>query len=256
MSPKDAIILGFVEGLTEFLPVSSTGHLILTAHILGLTHNEFTKSFEISIQLGAILAVFFLYLKRFLTDFETWKRIILAFLPTGILGFILYRFIKGYLIGNDLVVVVSLLLGGVFLIFADRWCERFCHIDQVQKLALSKAFVIGLFQSLAMVPGVSRSGATIIGGMLMGLNRRQAAEFSFLLAVPTMLSATGYDLYKSYSQFSFQEFHLLAIGFAVSFLTAMLSVKLFLRFVSSYSFLPFGIYRILVSLLYSYFFLF
>ena len=256
MSPKDAIILGFVEGLTEFLPVSSTGHLILTAHILGLTHNEFTKSFEISIQLGAILAVFFLYLKRFLTDFETWKRIILAFVPTGILGFILYRFIKGYLIGNDLVVVVSLLLGGVFLIFADRWCERFCHIDQVQKLALSKAFVIGLFQSLAMVPGVSRSGATIIGGMLMGLNRKQAAEFSFLLAVPTMLSATGYDLYKSYSQFSFQEFHLLAIGFAVSFLTAILSVKLFLRFVSSYSFLPFGIYRILVSLLYSYFFLF
>ncbi|WP_029552392.1 undecaprenyl-diphosphatase UppP [Thermocrinis jamiesonii] len=256
MSPKDAIILGFVEGLTEFLPVSSTGHLILTAHILGLTHNEFTKSFEISIQLGAILAVFSLYLKRFLTDFETWKRIILAFLPTGILGFILYRFIKGYLIGNDLVVVVSLLLGGVFLIFADRWCERFCHIDQVQKLALSKAFVIGLFQSLAMVPGVSRSGATIIGGMLMGLNRKQAAEFSFLLAVPTMLSATGYDLYKSYSQFSFQEFHLLAIGFAVSFLTAILSVKLFLRFVSSYSFLPFGIYRMLVSLLYSYFFLF
>jgi len=180
----------------------------------------------------------------------------LAFLPTGILGFILYRFIKGYLIGNDLVVVVSLLLGGVFLIFADRWCERFCHIDQVQKLALSKAFVIGLFQSLAMVPGVSRSGATIIGGMLMGLNRKQAAEFSFLLAVPTMLSATGYDLYKSYSQFSFQEFHLLAIGFAVSFLTAILSVKLFLRFVSSYSFLPFGIYRMLVSLLYSYFFLF
>jgi len=256
MSPKDAIILGFVEGLTEFLPVSSTGHLILTAHILGLTHNEFTKSFEISIQLGAILAVFFLYLKRFLTDFETWKRIILAFVPTGILGFILYRFIKGYLIGNDLVVVVSLLLGGVFLIFADRWCERFCHIDQVQKLALSKAFVIGLFQSLAMVPGVSRSGATIIGGMLMGLNRKQAAEFSFLLAVPTMLSATGYDLYKSYSQFSFQEFHLLATGFVVSFLTAILSVKLFLRFVSSYSFLPFGIYRILVSLLYSYFFLF
>jgi len=256
MSPKDAIILGFVEGLTEFLPVSSTGHLILTAHILGLTHDEFTKSFEISIQLGAILAVFFLYLKRFLTDFETWKRIILAFVPTGILGFILYRFIKGYLIGNDLVVVVSLLLGGVFLIFADRWCERFCHIDQVQKLALSKAFVIGLFQSLAMVPGVSRSGATIIGGMLMGLNRKQAAEFSFLLAVPTMLSATGYDLYKSYSQFSFQEFHLLAIGFAVSFLTAILSVKLFLRFVSSYSFLPFGIYRMLVSLLYSYFFLF
>ncbi len=255
MSPKDAVILGFVEGLTEFLPVSSTGHLILTAHILGLTHNDFTKSFEISIQLGAIMAVFFLYLRRFLTDFETWKRIIVAFLPTGMLGFLLYKFIKGYLIGNDLVVVISLFLGGVFLLFADRRCERFCNVDQVQKMSLSKAFVVGLFQSLAMVPGVSRSGATIIGGMLMGLNRKQATEFSFLLAVPTMLTATGYDLYKSYSQFNLQEFHLLGIGFTVSFLTAILSVKLFLRFVSAYNFLPFGIYRILVSFLYSYFFL-
>ncbi|WP_333785161.1 undecaprenyl-diphosphatase UppP [Thermocrinis sp.] len=256
MSPKDAIILGFVEGLTEFLPVSSTGHLILTAHIIGLSHNDFTKSFEISIQLGAIMAVFFLYLTRFLTDLETWKRIIVAFLPTGIFGFLLYKFVKGYLIGNDLVVVINLFLGGVFLLFADRWCEKFCRIERVQKLPLGKAFMIGLFQSLAMVPGVSRSGATIIGGMLMGLNRKQAAEFSFLLAVPTMLTATGYDLYKSYSQFSLQEFHLLGIGFAVSFLTAILSVKLLLKFVSAYNFVPFGIYRILVSLLYSYFFLF
>ncbi|WP_448587832.1 undecaprenyl-diphosphate phosphatase [Thermocrinis sp.] len=255
MTTRDAVILGMVEGLTEFLPISSTGHLILTVHILGLSHTDFTKSFEISIQLGAIMAIVFLYLKRFLTDLQTWKRILVAFLPTGILGFSLYKFIKGYLIGNDLVVVISLFLGGLVLLFADRWCERYCRIDRVQDMPLRKAFVVGIFQSMAMIPGVSRSGATIIGGMLMGLNRKQSAEFSFLLAVPTMLMATAYDLYKSHSQFSAQEFHLLGLGFLMSFITAILSVKLLLKFISTYNFAPFGIYRILVSFLYSYFFL-
>lgn len=255
MEVKHAIILGFVEGLTEFLPVSSTGHLILVAHLLGLNHSEFTKSFEISIQLGAILAVAVLYFGTLLRDLETWKRIIIAFLPTGLLGFFLYKFIKGYLIGNELMVVVSLVLGGVFLLFADRFCERFCYLQNIRELPLKKAFVIGLFQSLAMVPGVSRSASTIIGGMLMGLNRKRSAEFSFLLAVPTMLIATSYDLYKSHSQFSTQEFHLLALGFITSFLTALLSVKLFLKFISTHSFLPFGVYRILVGLAYAYFFL-
>jgi len=153
------------------------------------------------------------------------------------------------------VVVVSLVLGGVFLLFADRFCERFCYLQNIRELPLKRAFVIGLFQSLAMVPGVSRSASTIIGGMLMGLNRKQSAEFSFLLAVPTMLIATGYDLYKSHSQFTTQEFHLLALGFITSFLTALLSVKLFLKFISTHSFLPFGVYRILVGLAYAYFFL-
>ena len=255
MDLKDAIILGFVEGLTEFLPVSSTGHLILTAHILGIPHTDFTKSFEISIQLGAILAVLLLYIKRLVSDFEIWKRIIVAFIPTGILGFTFYKFIKAYLIGNDLVVVVSLIMGGIFLLFVDRWCERFCYIQQIQDMPLRKAFFIGMFQSLAMVPGVSRSGATIVGGMLMGLNRKQSAEFSFLLAIPTMLTATAYDLYKSHSQFSVQEFHLLGVGFFTSFLTAMITVKLLLRFISTHSFMPFGIYRILLGLIYSYFFL-
>jgi len=194
MTPRDAFILGVVEGLTEFLPVSSTGHLILTAHMLGLPHTEFTKSFEISIQLGSILAVIFIFASRFLRDRETWKRIAVAFVPTGAVGFLLYRLIKDHLIGNDLVVVVALFAGGVVLILADRYCERFCHLKDPNELSLRKAFVIGVFQSMAVVPGVSRSGA--------GLSRRSAAEFSFILAVPTMLAATAYDLLRSGHGFS------------------------------------------------------
>ncbi len=254
MKEHHAFIMGMVEGLTEFLPVSSTGHLILTAHLMGLTHDQFTKSFEISIQLGAILAVVFLYWKRLVSDFELWKRVLVAFLPTGLLGFTFYRLIKDYLIGNDKVVVLSLFLGGVFLLFADRLCERYCTLEDVSQLSYKRAFAVGLFQSLAMVPGVSRSGATIIGGMLMGLNRKKAAEFSFLLAVPTMFVATAYDLYKSHAYFNNEEWSILAIGFFTAFFSALLSVKFLLSFVSKYSFVPFGIYRIFVSLVYAYFF--
>ncbi len=255
MNIYQAIILGVVEGLTEFLPVSSTGHLILTAHILGLDHSNFTKSFEIAIQTGAILSVVLLYAKRLLTDWETLKRVIVAFLPTGILGFLLYKLIKTYLIGNDKVVVISLILGGVFLLFVDRVCERFCHIGDVKSISLKRAFIIGLFQSLAMIPGVSRSASTIIGGMLVGLHRKASAEFSFLLAVPTMIIATSYDIYKSHSTFTQSEWHLLAVGFLSAFLTALLAVKVFLRFISVHSFLPFGIYRIVIGFLYGFFFL-
>ena len=255
MEISQAFILGVVEGLTEFLPVSSTGHLILTAHLLGIPHNTFTKSFEISIQLGSILAVVFLYWRRFLTDLELWKRIAIAFLPTGILGFSLYKFIKGYLIGNDVVVVIALVLGGVFLLFADRVCERFCYLGDARELSYKRAFAIGLFQSLAMVPGVSRSASTIIGGMLMGLNRKASAEFSLLLAVPTMLIATGYDLFKSHGEFQSQDWQVLSVGFITAFVFALISVKALLTFLSRHSFVPFGVYRIVVGLAYAYFFL-
>lgn len=255
MEIRHALLLGAVEGITEFLPVSSTGHLILTAHILGIPHDGFTKSFEITIQLGAILAVAFIYWRRLLKDLELWKRILVAFLPTGLLGFTLYRFIKGYLIGNDLVVVLALVLGGLFLLFADRVCEKFCYIGDARELSYPRAFAVGLFQSLAMVPGVSRSGATIIGGMLLGLNRKTSAEFSFLLALPTMLIATSYDLYRSYADFRSTDWQVLGVGFLTAFFFAVLSIKTLLRFLSSYSFLPFGIYRILVGFLYAYFFL-
>ncbi len=250
-----AFLMGAVEGLTEFLPVSSTGHLILTAHLLGIPHNSFTKSFEISIQLGSILAVLFIYWRRFVRDMELWKRIMVAFLPTGFLGFTFYRFIKGYLIGNDLVVVISLVLGGFVLLFADRLCEGFCKLMDAGELSYRRAFAIGLFQSLAMVPGVSRSGATIVGGMLMGLSRKASAEFSFLLAVPTMLIATSYDLFKSRYEFQTAEWQTLLVGFITAFLFALISVRALLNFVSKHSFVPFGIYRIMVGLVYAYFFL-
>ena len=255
MNLWQAVLLGVVEGLTEFLPVSSTGHLILASHLMGIGEESFTKSFEIAIQSGAILAVVFLYLERFLKDLEVWKRIIVAFLPTGALGFLLYKFIKSYLIGNEKVVVASLIGGGIFLLFADRLCERYCHIGDISQLSYKRAFVVGVFQSLAMVPGVSRSASTIIGGMLMGLNRRTAAEFSFLLAVPTMFVATSYDLYKSHGEFNTSEWYLLAVGFLSSFITALITVKLFLGYVSKHSFVPFGIYRILVGIIYAVFFI-
>ena len=251
MEIKDAFILGVVEGLTEFLPVSSTGHLILTAHVLGLPHDEFTKSFEIAIQLGSILAVIFIYFERFIKDYETWKRVILAFIPTGLIGFALYKLIKGYLIGNDLVVVINLFLGGIVLILADRYCERFCYLRDIDDLPIKKAPIIGLFQALAVIPGVSRSGATIIGGMLMGLSRRSAAEFSFILAVPTMLMATAYDLFKTGGQFDSSQWELLGVGFITAFFTAMVSVKLFLKFLNSHGFTIFGVYRMVVAILYA-----
>ncbi|SNZ13724.1 undecaprenyl-diphosphate phosphatase [Hydrogenobacter hydrogenophilus] len=255
MNIYQAVLLGIVEGLTEFLPVSSTGHLILTAHILGVDNSGFTKSFEIAIQMGAIMSVILLYAKRLSTDYEMWKRILVAFLPTGILGFLLYKLIKTYLIGNDKVVVLSLIVGGVFLLFADRVCERFCYIGDIRAMSLKRAFLIGLFQSLAMIPGVSRSASTIIGGMLVGLHRKASAEFSFLLAVPTMIIATSYDVYKSHSTFTQSEWHLLLIGFLSAFFTALLTVKVFLKFISKHSFFPFGIYRIALGFSYALFFL-
>ncbi|QER41931.1 undecaprenyl-diphosphate phosphatase [Thermodesulfobacterium sp. TA1] len=245
-----AAILGIVEGLTEFLPVSSTGHLILTAHILGIPHTNFTKTFEIAIQLGSILAILFLYFERFLKDFETWKRIILAFIPTGVLGFLLYKIIKKFFIGNDLLVVINLILGGVVLLFVDRLFQKGKKMEDVKEVSLKKAPLIGIFQALAMVPGVSRSAATIIGGMLVGLNRKAAAEFSFMLAFPTMFAATSYDLFKSYSEISFQDWQTLLVGFIFAFITALITVKTFLRFIAKHSFFVFGVYRILVGLIY------
>ncbi len=245
-----AIVLGIVEGLTEFLPVSSTGHLILVSSLMGIKQTEFQKSFEIAIQLGSILAVVFLFYGRLFSDIELWKRIVVAFIPTGVLGFLLYKFIKGYLF-NPFVVSFMLVLGGIVFILVERWLKdhppKYGDEDQIPYL---KAFAIGLFQSLAMIPGTSRSGATIVGGLLLGLDRRTAAEFSFLLAVPTMFVATGYDLYKNHSQFSVENWQILTVGFITAFVSAVVAVKWFLGFVKKHSFVPFGIYRIAVGLIF------
>lgn len=250
-----AIILGIIEGITEFLPISSTGHLILATHIMNIHHTSFVKTFQIFIQLGAILAILSIYGKRLIRDLEIWKRIIIAFIPTGILGFTLYKFIKNYLIGNDLVVVISLILGGIVLIWADKRAEKFGNIYNPSQLSYINSFMIGLFQSLAMIPGVSRSGATIIGGMFMGLSRKAAAEFSFLLAIPTMLTATSFDLYKSIHTIQKDEWTILFAGFVVSFLSAIIAVKALLNFLSNHSFIAFGVYRIIIGLVYANFFL-
>lgn len=249
MTVLQAIILGIVEGVTEFLPISSTGHLILFGDLLKITDSDFTTSFNIAIQLGAILAVVVLYWKRFLSGLETWKKILTAFIPTAILGFLLYKIIKGFLLSNSIIVVWSLLLGGIALIAFEIWYKR-RNADISQEITYKKSFAIGVAQALAIIPGVSRSGATIVGGLLMGIKRETVVEFSFLLAVPTMAAATAYDLYKNASTFSFGEFHILTIGFVVSFIVAIASIKWLLYFIKNHTFISFGVYRIVVAALF------
>jgi undecaprenyl-diphosphatase len=246
-----AILLGIVEGLTEFLPVSSTGHLIIVSTYLGISQNEFQKTFEVVIQLGSILAVVFVFYKRLFSDMELWKRLIAAFIPTGVLGFLLYKFIKGYLF-NPYVVATMLILGGIVFIVIEKWYLK-KHPPKVKdedQIPYWKAVLIGFFQSLAMIPGTSRSGATIIGGLLLGLDRKTAAEFSFMLAVPTMFVASGYDIFKHYREMDFSHFELLAAGFISAFITAYIVVIWFLDFIKKHTFVPFGIYRIIFGALF------
>lgn len=254
MSIIESIIFGLVEGFTEFLPISSTGHLILTGQFLGLSQNEYLKSFEIIIQLGAILAVVSLYWKSFL-NIENVKKILFAFIPTGVVGLIVYKFVKLYLLGNITIVVWSLLLGGIALILFEYFKkEETGDIEEgFQCVSYKQSFFIGLFQSIAIIPGISRSASTILGGLFLGLRRKTATEFSFILAVPTMLSATLLDLYKNASSFSVNEVSTLTIGFLVSFLIALLSIKFLLSYIKKHNFMIFGVYRILLALAFLFF---
>jgi undecaprenyl-diphosphatase len=244
------ILLSVIQGLTEFLPVSSTGHLILTSHLLGLSEGEFLKSFEIAIQLGSIFSIIFLYFRRLTGGILLWSKVLIAFIPTGVLGFLFYKVIKYYLLGNPYVVVISLALGGIALIIIELTHKEKSTVEVPEDISYLRAFFIGLFQSLSMIPGVSRAGATIIGGLLFGLKRKSAVEFSFFLAVPTMFAAVGYDLIKTGSSFTTAQWKTLGIGFIISFIVAAVAVKTFLRFISKYNFIPFGIYRIVIGILY------
>ena len=249
MNLVHAIIFGIVEGASEFLPISSTGHLILTARLLALAQTDFLKSFEIAIQLGAILSVLVLYSKSFLVNFEVIKRIVAAFLPTAILGFIFYKLIKKFLLSSDQVVLWSLFIGGIVLVLFEKIHRvKPDAIKDISEMSYAQAFWIGVFQSVAMIPGVSRSAATIVGGLILGFERKMIVEFSFLLAVPTMLAATGLDLLKNANAFSMDEFGFLLIGFSSSFVVALVCIKWLLRFVQSHSFIAFGIYRIVLAL--------
>src|SRR3989344_5386037 len=216
MTIIQAVILGIIEGITEFLPISSTGHMILTSKLMRIADEDFTKSFEIFIQAGAVLAVVVLFWRRFAPNHETWRKVLFAFVPTAILGFIFYKLLKTYLLGNSMVVVWALALGGVALIVFELWHKkRLARGLQDSGITLKKSFAIGVAQALAIIPGVSRSGATIVGGLMMGISREKIVEFSFLLAVPTMLAATAYDLYKNANSFSLDQFHILALGFVI-----------------------------------------
>lgn len=250
MTILDSVTLGIIEGITEFLPISSTGHLILANEILGIQSSEFVKSFDIAIQLGAILSVVVLYFKSFL-NIEIIKRLVIGFIPTGIIGLALYQVVKTYLLGSHTVVLWALLLGGVALIvFEYLHREPEDATESMETITYTQAALVGLFQSISIIPGVSRSAATIIGGLLLGIKRTTIVEFSFLLAVPTMLAATSLDILKTSASFSGSEILALCVGFVTAFFVAMLSIQFLLSYVRKHSFIPFGIYRIVVALLF------
>lgn len=243
-----ALVLGIIEGITEFLPVSSTGHLILASALLRIPETDFLKSFEIAIQAGAILAIAVMYSKKILTDWQYVKKVIVACLPTFVLGVVAYPYIKGYLLGNTGVVLWALFLGGIAILAAERWYGKKDRAG-TEIISYRQAFYIGLFQTIAFVPGVSRSAATILGGLSLGLNRKTAAEFSFILAVPTMVAATGYDLLKNADLVAGSgSFALLGIGFLVSAVTAYAAVYYFIKYIQRHDFSPFGWYRIVVAM--------
>lgn len=250
MTLFQSIIIAIIEGLTEFLPVSSTGHMILASAAMNIHNNEFVKTFEVAIQLGAILAIVLLYAKRFLQGMSIYYKLTAAFIPTAVIGLLAYDIIKGYLF-NPIVVSVMLVLGGIVLILIDKKViAKESTTKELEDISFKNAIQIGFFQCLSMIPGTSRAAATIIGGVYSGLDKKQATEFSFLLAVPTMFAATGYDLLKADIDFSSNELMLLGVGLLVAFITAWIAVKIFLRIVENYGFKHFGYYRIIIGLLF------
>lgn len=244
MSIWQAIILAIVEGITEFLPVSSTGHMIIASSLMGISHLEFTKMFTVNIQFGAILSVVVLYWKRFFQSTDFYFKLFVAFLPAAFFGFLLNDFIDSML-ENVVVVAISLLIGGIILLFIDKIANPDA---EEREISYFDALKIGFFQCIAMIPGVSRSASTIIGGMLQGFSRKQAAEFSFFLAVPTMAAAGGYKLLKTYDTIQAEDIKVLLIGNLVAFLVAMLAIKFFISFLTKYGFKVFGYYRIILGL--------
>jgi len=243
MSFIHAIIIAIVEGLSEFLPISSTGHMIITQKLLGVEDSEFVKAFIVNIQFGAILSVVVLYWKRFLQSLNFYYKLFIAFIPAAIIGFLLGDYID-MLLENVVVVAISLLLGGVVLLFADKW---FNNQNEEQEVTYMSALKIGFFQCIAMIPGVSRSAATIIGGMSQKLTRKNAAEFSFFLAVPTMFAASAYKLLKNYKSINVENISVLIVGNIVAFVVAIIAIKAFISFLTKNGFKAFGWYRIVVG---------
>ncbi len=244
-----SIILGIIEGFTEFLPISSTGHMIVASKFMGLPQSSEIKAFEVIIQLAAILAVLALYKDKFtFKKIELWKKIILAYLPLAIVGFIFRHQIKALF--SVKVVAVMFIVGGlIFLIIEKFYKKKEHHTKDIEKVNYKQALYIGLAQIFALIPGTSRAGSTIVGGLLSGLSRKCSAEFSFLLAFPVMLTVSGYDLLKHYHEFSSQNLMTLIVGFIISFIVAFLTMKLFLSFLNRFTFVSFGVYRIIFGII-------
>lgn len=240
-----SIIMGVVEGFTEFLPVSSTGHMIVTADFLGIRQDSVTKTYEIIIQFAAIMAVVFAYKDKFtFKKVELWKKIIVAFLPIGIIAFLFAKQIKALF--SVEVVATMFIIGGVVFLIAEKYYKPKAHfVDDVENVSYKQALLIGCAQLAGLIPGTSRSGSTILGAMFVGLTRKASAEFSFLLAFPVMSAATGYSIVKNFHEFNGENLTVLGVGFIVAFITAYLSIKWFLKFLQRYTFVAFGIYRIL-----------
>lgn len=248
MTLSEAVVLAIVEGLTEFLPVSSTGHMIIASSIMGIASDPFTKSFTVAIQFGAILSVIMLYWRNFFQSIDFYFKLFVAFLPAALLGFLLNDFID-QLLERVEVVAITLILGGIVFLFIDK---LFSTSKEEKEVNYGAALKIGLFQTISMIPGVSRSAATIIGGLTQGLTRKSAAEFSFFLAVPTMFAATLYKLYKYFSagyRFEQTEVAALAIGNLVAFVVAALAIRYFIQYLTKHGFKIFGYYRIVLGVI-------
>lgn len=243
MSWLDVVILAIVEGLTEFLPVSSTGHMIIAQSVLGIENSDFLKSFVVNIQFGAIFSVIVLYWKHFFKTINFYLKLFTAFLPAAIIGFLLGDYIDK-LLENVVVVAISLFIGGIILVFIDKILNK---TDSNQNISYKKSLIIGLFQCIAMIPGVSRSAATIIGGMFQKLTRKNAAEFSFFLAVPTMFAASAYKLLKNYHTITSENISMLIVGNIIAFIVALIAIKSFIAFLTKYGFKMFGWYRIILG---------
>ena len=247
-----AAVMGIVEGLTEFLPISSTGHLILTGTLLGMTDDK-SKVFDIAIQTGAILAVIIVYWKRIsgaLREFSSSDKarrfvfnVAIGFMPAGIIGFFVYKTIKTHLF-NAPVVAAAFIVGGLIILWVERRANPVVRIHDIDDMTAWDALKVGLVQCIGMIPGTSRSGATIIGGMLLGLSRKAATDFSFFLAIPTLFAAGAYSLWKERALLSLHDLPLFAVGFVVSFLSAWLCVRWLLRYIANHDFVPFAWYRI------------
>ncbi len=249
MNLFDAILLAIVEGITEFLPISSTGHMIIAGQLLGIENSDFVKAFEVIIQFGAILSVLVLYWRRFLQSLNFYVKLFVAVIPALLFGFLFSDYIDQLLESVE-VVAVMLIAGGILMLFVDKWFNK---ADQDQTVTIRKGFLIGLAQCVAMIPGVSRSMASIVGGMAQGLNRKTAAEFSFFLAVPTMAAASGYKVLKLFMQpggldLLADNLLVLLLGNLVAFIVAILAIKGFISFLTKYGFKLFGIYRIIIGL--------